>query len=67
MENQAKDGTTVALCLFTCLLVLMQLGGEGSGADEDSRDSFSDVTKLKIAFWSIAATEHFIQMGFFFL
>lgn len=57
----------MALCLFTCLLVLMEFDGEGSGADEDDRDSFSDVTKLKIAFWSVAVMEHFIQMGFFFL
>lgn len=48
-ENQAEDGTNVALCLFTCQLVLMQLDREGSGAGQDRGDSFSNVTKLKIA------------------
>lgn len=65
-ENQAEDGTNVALCLFLCLLVLMQLDRERSGAGQDRRDSFSDVTKLKIAFGSIRDMEHFIQIWFFF-
>lgn len=65
-ENQAEDGTNVALCLFLCLLVLMQLDRERSGAGQDCRDSFSDVTKLKIAFGSIRDMEHFIQIWFFF-
>lgn len=64
-ENQVEDGTNVALCLFMCLLVLMQLDREGTGAGQDRRDSFSNVTKLKIAFGSIADMEHFIQIGFF--
>lgn len=65
-ENQAEDGTNVALCLFLCLLVLMQLDRERSGAGQHRRDSFSNVTKLKIAFGSITDMEHFIQIGFFF-
>lgn len=43
----------------------MQLDREGTGAGQDRRDSFSNVTKLKIAFGSIADMEHFIQIGFF--
>lgn len=65
-ENQAEDGTSVALCLFLCLLVLIQLDRERSGAGQDRRDSFSNVTKLKIAFGSITDMEHFVQIGFFF-
>lgn len=65
-ESQAEDGTDVALCLFLCLLVLMQLDRERSGAGQDRRDSFSNVTKLKIAFGSVTNVEHFIQIGFFF-
>lgn len=43
----------------------MQLDRERSGAGQDRRDSFSDVTKLKIAFGSIRDMEHFIQILFF--
>lgn len=64
-ENQAEDGTNVALCLLMCLLVLMQLDREGNGARQDLRDSFSNVTKLKIAFGSVADMEPFIQIRFF--
>lgn len=45
----------------------MPLDREGSGAGQDRRDSFSNVTKLKIAFGSIADMEHFIQIEFFFV
>lgn len=64
-ESQAEDGTNVALCLFLFLLVLMQLDRERSGAGQDRRDSYSDVTKLKIAFGSITDMKHFIQIRVF--
>lgn len=43
----------------------MQLDRERSGAGQDRRDSFSDVTKLKIAFGPMRDMEHFIQIRFF--
>jgi len=55
----------MALCLFTCLLVVLQPDREGNGAGQDHGDSFSNVTKLKIAFGSVTDMERFIQTGFF--
>jgi len=54
-----------ALGPSVCLLALMQLSGEGSRAGQGSRDSFSNVTKLKIAFGSSASMERLKQIGIF--
>lgn len=64
-ESHGEDGTNAAFPLPACLLVLMPPGRQGSGAGQACRDSFSNVTKLKIAFGSTASVEHLKQVGIF--